>query len=655
MGDSFREWAIASTEWGETLLQLGASWDTFRGDQEVVLSDLVEGGIPRLAARSIFNLASEAIRRKNAPLAVFWDFESFPVPDRLHCSDVVEQIKGKLSHFGALTQFRCYLRPSSDNSLNGKERVDILAAGCFPTVSAFPSCSTEDMIVVDAMKFAYTHMEYATLCIIANHSRMMYLLSALQQKCWRTVIVSSTSAADSLPSHWSTISLEWNEIISDLFSEEVLGHPPGFGRLSAESGGASTSASSAHASDERSRITCDMSTSTHRGDSSLGVEAETIRNGLVPVAFPPLFNSGIANGLACRSSSTDADSSWVPVSGRLKKDRDNAIPSRWIPISEGSPVPLQDLPLEKMMAQVKSKPFVLFLRWTYCKKNLPEWLPQQRCYIIKDKFGMILMFRSREDVESCASEYGCLRKGVLVDWQVVVGKHFSRPCSICEANFPGESMIAASNRHDKFYCRDCYDWGTPSEKAAAFLAVTATMHFFEANDDILVADGILRKALVGQHPKCMSRELATLWIEGAIRQKFIVQVKLSGAKAKMLCLPDLESYVTSNDVSDTVKTFEEEIFVTELLLKTKDGWINREDVIASLKNKFASMQTPTQRFKLFENGRLHGRFFLVKSPLAQLVALHEESAILELDRQQMLQQLTLPGQNDCGSLQNYKI
>ena len=63
------------------------------------------------------------------------------------------------------------------------------------------------------------------------------------------------------------------------------------------------------------------------------------------------------------------------------------------------------------------------------------------------------------------------------------------------------------------------------------------------------------------------------------------------------------------------------------------------------------MQTLRQRFKVFENGRAHGRFFLVKSPLAQLVALHEESALLQLDRQQVLQQLAT-GQKDRAYLQN---
>jgi len=77
--DSFEEWARASTDLGDKLLELGASWDSFRGDQEIVLQDLVRGGIPRLTARSICKLAVAAIRQNDAPMAIFWDFKSHQV------------------------------------------------------------------------------------------------------------------------------------------------------------------------------------------------------------------------------------------------------------------------------------------------------------------------------------------------------------------------------------------------------------------------------------------------------------------------------------------------------------------------------------------------------------------------------------------------
>ena len=643
MVDSFEAWANSSTKWGNELLQLGASWDTFGGDQETAMNDLVEGGIPRLAARSIFKLATEAIRRNSAPMAVFWDFEYFPVPRHLDCATVVERLKQTLTPFGSLTQFRCYLNSTTDDPGNAKERVEILAAGCYPTGRSFASCSTELMIAVDAMKFAYTNAECATLCFIVDPSRILYLLSDLQQSCWRTVVIASTSAADSLQSHWTTISLDWNEIIGTSSSSIALEPPPGYGTLSEDDTG------DVAISDVRSHTTEEMSSCASQSDSE-DVETELLRDELVPLSIPPRCNSpGLENGLAGSSSSAENHTSWIAVSGQTKKERNQKSTSRLFPISKEAPIPLKDLPLEIMAGHSTQKPFALFLRWSQCKKDLNDFVfPHKQCHVVKDKSGMIIMFQSHQDVENYASKFDCLRKGVLVDWENLVRKTTSEPCSICKASFLRMNMITASNRENKFYCQGCYAWGTPSEKKAAFLAVSSTMHLFEANDDIFVPDGLLRKSLLAQHPQCTSLEKANLWIEGATRKKFVVQVKRSGSKTKLLCLPGQEMHVSSITFPNpfvTWNTFEEEAFVVELLMKTRGGWLKREAVIASLKNKFASMQTPDQRLKLIENGRFQGLFFLVKSPLAQIVALHEENALQALDQFQMQQQCTTNDQD----------
>jgi len=623
MADSFKEWAKASTDWGDALLQLGASWDTFRGDQEVVMKDLVEGGIPRLAARSIFNLAAEAIRRNEAPMAVFWDLESYPVPPGLHCEDIVEKMKQTLSQYGLLVQFRCYLSSSSDDPLNAKERVDLLAAGCYPVGRSYALCSTESMISVDAMKFAYTHADCATLCFIIDPVRHLYLLSDLQQSCWRTVVVSNTHAVTTLEDHWNTLSLVWNEINGAPNSPSSSGPPPGFERLSRNGDGASTVEALSSSSEERSF--------SDVPEESTDAEVEILRDGLVPITLPHRCNSsGFTSGLPNSSSRT---ASWLPVCNRsIKRDPSNKPVAHAIPIVEDLPVPFDELPLERMMVQGKIRPFVLYLRWIFCKKQLQDYkFPKEQCYIIKDTSGMILMFKNRDEVERIARDLECLRKGVLVDWQKVMEKRNSFPCAVCQQTFHGNNMVAASNRA-KFYCRNCYDWGTPAVKKAAFLALSSTMHFFEVNDDLLVSEGILRKALVDQHGECASREQAALWIEGAVREKFIVQVKTSGSKSRMLCLPSLEAYATSDQVHVTISTSAEEAHVLRLLKGTSGGWMKREAVIANLKSNFDSMQTPFQRFKLLENGRLNGRFFLVKSPHMQLVALSEEIAKSELGR-----------------------
>lgn len=81
--ESFEEWARSSAQkpcvqrWADRLVELGASWDSFcRESSETIVSDLVDGGVPILAARDICDIASAAVMRRKAPMALFWDLES---------------------------------------------------------------------------------------------------------------------------------------------------------------------------------------------------------------------------------------------------------------------------------------------------------------------------------------------------------------------------------------------------------------------------------------------------------------------------------------------------------------------------------------------------------------------------------------------------
>lgn len=80
--ESFEEWARSTAQkpcilrWADRLIDLGASWDTFCRPSEEVVSDLVAGEIPILAARDITEVASAAVKRRRAPMAIFWDLEN---------------------------------------------------------------------------------------------------------------------------------------------------------------------------------------------------------------------------------------------------------------------------------------------------------------------------------------------------------------------------------------------------------------------------------------------------------------------------------------------------------------------------------------------------------------------------------------------------
>ena len=76
--DSFKEWIQTQDDhpclepWIEALTSLGTSWDSFRPDSQEVVQDLIAGGIPLLAARDIVRIVSETLKKRQAPMKVFW-------------------------------------------------------------------------------------------------------------------------------------------------------------------------------------------------------------------------------------------------------------------------------------------------------------------------------------------------------------------------------------------------------------------------------------------------------------------------------------------------------------------------------------------------------------------------------------------------------
>ena len=102
-------------KWAEKLIELGASWDTFSGEREATLVDLLDGGIPRLSARDIYRVISEVLRRRSAPLIVLWDIENVAIPSDTSAALVVSRIRSAVAPCGVLEQFRAYASISVGN------------------------------------------------------------------------------------------------------------------------------------------------------------------------------------------------------------------------------------------------------------------------------------------------------------------------------------------------------------------------------------------------------------------------------------------------------------------------------------------------------------------------------------------------------------
>jgi len=199
--DSFSDWLIkvAPPElqpWMNHILRLEMSWNSFRhrkaGD---LVSDLVAHGIPIMASRDIVSVVNNELVQRDAPMAIFWDLENMPIPSDLSARNVAMRLKSTLAPYGRLVQFRCYASKGLD-FISQYNRSDLQLSGC-QLVDCPPNGAKEvsvEMIIVDALTFAYANPNAASLCFVTGDMDCAYLLSALQQRSHlRTVVVSKGS------------------------------------------------------------------------------------------------------------------------------------------------------------------------------------------------------------------------------------------------------------------------------------------------------------------------------------------------------------------------------------------------------------------------------------------------------------------------------
>lgn len=96
--EPFEDWLRSSThpsihKWADTLIELGASWDTFQRDVDETIVDLQTAGIPLLAAKDISQVVKEALHRSEVPLSIFWDIENVPIPNEVSGTRVATRLK----------------------------------------------------------------------------------------------------------------------------------------------------------------------------------------------------------------------------------------------------------------------------------------------------------------------------------------------------------------------------------------------------------------------------------------------------------------------------------------------------------------------------------------------------------------------------------
>lgn len=182
--ESLSEW-LASPQaptvvkpWVDKLLELGASWESFRGNSQDTISVLVSSGFPRLIARDITHSIKTALVLSEAPAAVFWDIDAFPIPEPTRAAEIVARIKALvMTGSSQPLSLRCYSQYSASHS-NQSILLELQKTECeiFVAPSQDAEQGTSAMITVDAMTFAYDNFDGANLHFFIREAKYGYLL-----------------------------------------------------------------------------------------------------------------------------------------------------------------------------------------------------------------------------------------------------------------------------------------------------------------------------------------------------------------------------------------------------------------------------------------------------------------------------------------------
>lgn len=245
----FDVWVKASIpKWADELIELGASWDSFRpciddyssavgcsgtkktyNDEDGILSDLVKSGIPLLSARVVIAKVKDVLDRSKAPLTVFWDFDSIPIPSPMTDDsdtnetviEVITRLKHLLSSYGSPITFRGYAENIS-NAVTDEQRLQLSSQFDFTLIDSSTTVSGMDIstkrIIIDAMKLECSSTvanSLLTICFITADIDFSYLLGTLDRPKLFKIFISASEAIKNIPDSYCSVKMDWeNDILS---------------------------------------------------------------------------------------------------------------------------------------------------------------------------------------------------------------------------------------------------------------------------------------------------------------------------------------------------------------------------------------------------------------------------------------------------------
>jgi hypothetical protein len=688
LDNSFSEWLkeVAPPElqcWDDQLIELGVSWHSFQHRQpDDLVKDLVANGIPLIPSRDIVSLVSKELDRKLAPMAIFWDMENVPIPGNRSGQEVASRLKSVLANHGTLIQFRGYAsiamryipeHKRSDLHLSGLHLIDCPHNGRKEVA--------DKMIIVDAMQFAYSHPDGATLCFITGDLDYAYLLAVFQQRPqWRTIVISKGRLRSMLEINcdvrfcWETDVLSLNtpmavrEESSDNLTNAqllrgVLDNPlPGGGEHFVPKSSLGSKLRNTH-----------PDRFPHR-DSVRVYLAEVIDSGELvergtgtrkTVGLPKLSDNIAekASGPIAVSKKCDQDREILrgiigsgsvskgDVSMALKREyparfcKRNAVKKflTWaikngIVIERGTRndkmLCLPSTNETKPKAPLPSNDFnnndALRLLRSVTKENLPQ-THKDISRALQSKHSV--RFPTKKEVK-CFMD-NAIKGGVLKWTNEVKGKSLLRlqndtACPSSSQTSSSSSPPTVKNGSD---CRD----GNSEETFAALKEsevsqVVEVVRIMAMNDDVYIAEDVLRGHLQWRWPdECSSLSIGSRWIREAVDKKKLARFHDQGSKNAFLCLPsNLAASVASVAKPANMNTSTEERYVKDLLRK-KGNWIRRSTLTLHLIEKFETMKEPWMRRKLYTNAEAKGSFFVAKRHYSQTVGLTKRAAEAGLD------------------------
>ena len=214
-----------------------------------------------------------------------------------------------------------------------------------------------------------------------------------------------------------------------------------------------------------------------------------------------------------------------------------------ISLSDQAPISGSDIP-ERVLEMVIVMPFVLFVPWSYCPTG--NKFPKGTFVQSSGKWA-ILLFHTLTGAQRTVAELPWLRFGTLVDWRRA-GEVLREPriaptaptIGLVECCRCGEIALSESDmlpEADGNYCPKCFSW-KGNEREQAICKVVALLEMMAENDDVYVAENILRKQLCLRYTaECISRKHGDIWIEEAVKEGSVISFKRSGIKTKLVCLP----------------------------------------------------------------------------------------------------------------------